>query len=58
MERFKIDFSGHGSCPYGVFVRVKRFMASDAWERIDYFSTRKEAMNFYEAIKDLPEYLP
>jgi hypothetical protein len=58
MERFKIDFSGHASYPYGLFVRTKRFMCSDGWERLDYFATREAATKLYEAIKDLPEYLP
>jgi len=57
-ERFKIDYSGSGTCPFGLFVRKARFMCSDGWERIDYFRTRDEAMALYEKIKSLPEYLP
>lgn len=53
--RFMIDFSGSSYEPFGLFVKRPGFLAR--WKMLDKFKERTAAMVFYEAIKDLPEYL-
>lgn len=56
--RFKIDFNGAGSyCAFALFFRKPTLFGSK-WVRIDTFESIAKAKEFYENIKDLPEYLP
>lgn len=54
--RFKIDLTGFGSCPFGLYVERSEWCGK-SWERIEIFRTPEEAREFHEKIKDLPEYL-
>lgn len=56
--RFKIDHSGSYSWPYALFRRTSTWWGGTYWERLDSFETHEKARERYEAIKDLPEYLP
>jgi hypothetical protein len=55
--KWKIDLSGSMRWPFGAFHRRAVGVFWHRWKRIDMFDTRKEAREFIEAVKDLPEYL-
>lgn len=61
MRRFKIDFSGYTSQPFGLFFGRPRFgytlTGLMKWERVEFFQTREDAVKMHEKIKDLPQYL-
>jgi hypothetical protein len=54
--RFKIDFYQSSYAPFGFYVRRASWFGS-RWERLDRFETKEAAQEFYDKIKDLPEYL-
>jgi hypothetical protein len=56
MNRFKIDAGYDSYYPFDLFVRG-RYLGGWRWRRIGYFKTKEEALELYEKIKDLPEYL-
>lgn len=55
--RFKIDAYPSSMFPFGLYVRVRGFWSS-SWERIECYESREKALQSYERLKDLPEYLP
>lgn len=57
---FKIDVNDSTFRPFGLYhlASAKGFWDSDKWVLVDSFATRDEARDFWEKIKDLPEYLP
>lgn len=61
MKRFKIDLVCSSYAFFGLFVRRpawhRRFTGMMRWEKVERFETRDKAREFYEKIKDLPEYL-
>lgn len=56
MKRFKIDLYGSTVCPFGLFFAKKTLFGVN-WIYLDHFETQEKAKEFYEKIKDLPEYL-
>lgn len=59
MTNWKIDIYDSTFSPFGLYkLKAKETMWSDAkWKLIDNFQTKEEAKEFWEKIKDLPEYL-
>jgi hypothetical protein len=54
-SRFKIDFH-EAYRPFALFYR-KWTWRGEKWARVDVFDTKEAAKEFYDKIKDLPEYL-
>ncbi len=62
MKRFKIDFHDNSTMwPYGLYFRRPcwhQFITGLTWwDRIGMYETRDQVIEFYEKIKNLPEYL-
>jgi hypothetical protein len=58
MHRFKIDITTHSALfQYALYRKRSRLFGRHYWEYIQCFETQAEARKYYEAIKDLPEYL-
>jgi len=55
-HRFKIDFYDSDYSPFALY-RRERHMFFDKWHVIDRRATRDKCREFYEKVKDLPEYL-
>jgi hypothetical protein len=57
-DRFKIDLYDSHGFPFGLYALRKWSTWRPAgWVHIDHFASREEAKEYYEKIKDLPEYL-
>jgi len=54
--RFKIDIYSNSVYFYGLYVRRVHWF-SEEWVLLQSFQTRDAAKEYYEKIKDLPEYL-
>lgn len=54
--RFKIDLYHSSLDPFALYVERKTLFGSK-WSYIERFETRDKAKEYYEKIKDLPEYL-
>ncbi len=55
--RFKIDFYDSSFCPFALYFAERGYFSVN-WRRLQTFETQEKAKEFYEKIKDLPEYLP
>lgn len=57
MSRFKIDLYDYASYPFALYHRERLLMVFPFWRKIEIFQTRAEAVELYDKIKSLPEYL-
>ncbi len=55
--RFKIDYDGGFYLPFALFFYELSWWGGK-WKRLASFETTDKAKQYYELIKDLPEYLP
>lgn len=55
--RFKIDFTQSSYHPFGLYFRRSWLGVIPRWVEVQTFKTRDEALEHYELIKTLPEYL-
>ncbi len=56
-QRFKIDFCGSVHFPFGLFFAKQKWWGGENWRLVESFDSRQQALDFYEKIKNLPEYL-
>ena len=54
--RFKIDIYGSSYYLFALFINRSSWFREE-WEVVERFETRDKAKEYYEKIKDLPEYL-
>lgn len=56
MKRFKIDYYNSNYAPFALYTR-EYSLWGEKWTIIDRFETIEKAKEFYEKIRDLPQYL-